>query len=85
VWIIVAYVILGAAVGGLVGLSVGAALPTSGGEPGLSQAAHAMAGGGLGLLVGAALGGPLGWMAKTRRDRRRSDETEGAARSPKPK
>jgi hypothetical protein len=85
VWIIVAYVILGAVVGGLVGLSVGAALPTSGGEPGLSQAAHAMAGGGLGLLVGAALGGPLGWMAKTRRDRRRSDETEGAARSPKPK
>ena len=73
--IVVGSLLLGAAMGGIVGLGIGAALgpgPEAGGEYGLLQAASAFVGGAWGLFVGAIVGGFSGWATWVRRGRDRT-------------
>lgn len=85
---LVAFIILGALLGGVVGMGVGAAFPTPGCDVdpmcGLQQAANAMTGGVVGLLVGAVLGPIAGLLLIERRDRKRQQESGGAPDSPEP-
>lgn len=73
--IVVGLLLLGAFVGGLVGLGIGAALgpgPEAGGEYGLVQAASAFVGAAWGLFLGAIVGGFSGWTIWVRRRRDRT-------------
>jgi hypothetical protein len=78
---VVAFILLGALLGGVLGMAVGAALPTPGCDVdpmcGLQQAGNAITGGFLGLLVGAVLGPIVGSPLMKRRDRKGQQESGG--------